>query len=84
VPLFDSVPGSLMTELLAVVSRIHNRLDVNAASGDKFKFMKVNELRKVLNEKGLALDGSRKTMIELLKESNEGGMKETQRWEAML
>ena len=37
------------------------------------KFMRVGELRKRLHDKGLCIDGSRETMIALLKENTEGG-----------
>lgn len=35
--------------------------------GDKFSVMRVSELRRMLGEKGLDVDGSREAMIEALK-----------------
>jgi len=67
---FDDVPGSIVPDLLAAVSRTTGG---NTDSKDDRKFMRVNELRKRLQEKGLNVDGSRKTMIALLKENDNEG-----------
>ena len=63
---FDKVPGSLMTDLLAAMSRGEQ----NESNGDKMNYhkMRVGTLRKMLDEKGLDVDGSREAMIALLKE----------------
>ena len=69
---FSSVPGELITDILTAFSRGKNFRD-EAAPEDGFKFMRVGELRKQLHDKGLCIDGSRETMIALLKENTERG-----------
>jgi len=66
---FDSVPGSLMTDLLAAMARGEQPVDGGEEDESiKYNKMKVATLRKMLDEKGLDVDGSRETMIALLKE----------------
>ena len=65
--LFDDVPGSLMSDLLTTFAR--GQKSTSKASQDDLKFMRVGDLRKRLHDKGLCIDGSRETMIALLKES---------------
>ena len=62
---FDIVPGGLMTDLLTAVARAEESVEGDSTDYNK---MRVGELRKMLNEKGLDVDGSRETMIALLKE----------------
>ena len=64
---FDDVPGSVVADLFAAVSRNKNKVGV----GDGLSTMRVSELRKKLHEKGLDVDGSRKAMIATLKEHQE-------------
>ena len=64
---FDDVPGSLMSDLLTTFAR--GQKSTSKASQDDLKFMRVGDLRKRLHDKGLCIDGSRETMIALLKES---------------
>ena len=63
---FDNFPGHLVTDLLTAVSRGHpNEADGNSKNYNKIR---VGTLRKMLDEKGLDVDGSRESMIALLKE----------------
>ena len=64
---FSDVPGDMMTDLLTAVSRGEQNESNN---GDKVNYnkMRVGVLRKMLDEKGLDVDGSRESMIALLKE----------------
>ena len=63
----DDVPGSVVADLFAAVSRNKNKV----RGGDSLSTMRVSELRKKLHEKGLDIDGSRKAMIATLKEHQE-------------
>ena len=63
---FDSIPG-FATDLLTAVSRGEQSGDGNSINYNK---MRVGTLRKMLDEKGLDVDGSRETMIALLKENS--------------
>ncbi|EJK44742.1 hypothetical protein THAOC_36697 [Thalassiosira oceanica] len=63
---FDDVPGNLMSDLLTAVAR-GKKTTGEASPEDDLKLMRVGELRKRLNDKGLCIDGSRETMIALLK-----------------
>jgi len=70
---FDNVPGSSMTDLLAAMARGAQTTDVEGEEEDesiKYNKMRVGTLRKMLDEKGLDVDGSRETMIALLKENS--------------
>ena len=67
---FDDVPGSLMSDLLTAFAR--GQKSTSEASQDELKFMRVGELRKRLHDKGLCIDGSRETMISLLRENSKG------------
>ena len=64
---FDNVPGSMMTDLLTAVTRKEKKKSANIG-GDDLNTMRVSELRKKLDEKGLDVDGSREAMIARLKE----------------
>ena len=71
---FDDVPGSVVKDLLVAMNRkgidllTANRAKSNASSNG-FKAMKVNDLRKLLHEKGLDVDGSREVMIARLEKA---------------
>ena len=66
---FDNVPSSMMKDLLAAMARGEQSGDSNS---DKINYnkMRVGALRKMLDEKGLDVDGSREAMIALLKENS--------------
>jgi len=63
---FDNVPGSTCTDILTAMAR------GEAGEGDSndYNNMRVGTLRKMLDEKGLDVDGSRESMISLLKEQS--------------
>jgi len=66
---FDDLPGSLMKDLLAAMARGEERTGDDADDESvKYNRMRVGTLRKLLDEKGLDVDGSREAMITLLKE----------------
>ncbi|EJK53386.1 hypothetical protein THAOC_27194 [Thalassiosira oceanica] len=67
---FSNVPGELMSDLLTATTRGIMSTG-KAASEDDLKFTRVGELRRRLHDKGLCIDGSRETMIALLKENTE-------------
>ena len=65
----NNFPSHLVTDLLAAVARgeqppVGGEEDVSI----KYNRMRVGTLRKILDEKGLDVDGSRESMIALLKE----------------
>ena len=70
---FSNVPGDMMTDLLAAMAR-GEETDAGEDDDDKerikYNKMRVGTLRKMLDEKGLDVDGSRESMIALLKEHN--------------
>ena len=68
---FDDVPGNLMSDLLTAFARGKDPAG-DAASEDDLKFMRVGEMRKQLHDKGLCIDGSRETMIALLRQGELG------------
>ena len=61
---FDSVPSSMITDVLTAVARGEESDD----DITDYNTMRVGTLRKMLDEKGLDVDGSRESMIALLKE----------------
>jgi hypothetical protein len=67
----DIVPGHLLKDLIVFMS-VNNKRRVNAAQcnttphGGNVNLMRVSELRKMLDAKGLDVDGSREAMIEAL------------------
>ena len=67
---FDDVPSSMITDVLAAVARGEEARDEEDES-IKYNKMRVGVLRKMLDEKGLDVDGSREAMIALLKENND-------------
>ena len=66
---FDNVPGSTVTDILTAMSRGEPKKDGDNSSDINYNKMRVGTLRKMLNEKGLDVDGSREAMIALLKEN---------------
>ena len=66
---FDKVPGSMMTDLLTAVAR---RTDEDGGTSDTSNYnnMRVGTLRRMLDNKGLDVDGSREAMIALLKDNS--------------
>jgi len=74
---FTDFPGHVVKDLMVAVSRNKKGKieESNQNDNNNFTIMRVSELRKKLDEKGLNVDGSRETMIEALKSS--GGESET-------
>jgi len=66
---FSNVPGDIVKDLLAAVARGKAKSSSSDAAADNYNNMRVATLRKMLDEKGLEVDGSRESMIALLKES---------------
>ena len=66
---FDNVPSSMITDILAAVARGEQSGDDNNNDTIDYNKMRVGTLRKMLDEKGLDVDGSREAMIALLKEN---------------
>ena len=67
---FDDVPSYMMTDLLTAVSRGEPKKDDdNNSDSINYNKMRVGTLRKMLDEKGLDVDGSREAMIAALQES---------------
>lgn len=59
----------LLADILKAIASA--RRELGEEKGDKLSMMRVNELRKKLDEKGLNVDGSRESMIATLKEDQE-------------
>ena len=71
---FSNVPGDMITDILAAVARgeeSEDDSDSENGEGESIDYnkMRVGTLRKILDEKGLDVDGSREAMIALLKEN---------------
>ena len=64
---FDNAPGHLITDVLSAMARGEQPSPEEDESA-KYVKMRVGTLRKMLDEKGLNVDGSRESMIALLKE----------------
>ena len=66
---FDDAPGHLITDVLSAMARGEEQTgDAREDEDAKYVKMRVGTLRKMLDEKGLDVDGSREAMIALLKE----------------
>ena len=66
---FDNVPSSMITDVLAAVARGEQPEGLGEEDETiKYNKMRVGTLTKMLDEKGLDVDGSREAMIALLKE----------------
>ena len=61
---FNNVPGHVIPDLLTAMNR-----DDNQGSPNNFSMMRVSTLRKMLDEKGLDVDGSREAMIARLEQT---------------
>ena len=68
---FDNVPGSTVTDILTAMARGEQVEDDGGDTSINYNKMRVCILRKMLDEKGLDVDGSREAMIALLKENAE-------------
>lgn len=66
----NTFPGHLVNDILAAVARGEETVDNIRGDKESVKYakMRVGTLRKMLDEKGLDVDGSREAMIALLKE----------------
>mmetsp|Transcript_924 Transcript_924/g.1601 ORF Transcript_924/g.1601 Transcript_924/m.1601 type:complete len:381 (+) Transcript_924:291-1433(+) len=64
---FEHFPGHLVKDVLIAVNRGKGKDE--AGGGNGFRTMRVSDLRKQLYEKGLNFDGSRETMIAMLKKN---------------
>ena len=62
---FSNVPGDMITDVLTAMARGE---ETGEGDSKDFNKMRVGTLRKMLDEKGLDVDGSREAMIALLKE----------------
>jgi len=69
---FDNFPSHLVTDLLTAVARgeDQSRDDEEEDESARYVKMRVGTLRKMLDEKGLDVDGSTESMIALLKGHN--------------
>ncbi|KAL7451880.1 hypothetical protein ACHAWC_008919 [Mediolabrus comicus] len=65
---FTDVPGHIINDLLVAFGRSKKSYG-SGNVGDKYSTMRVSELRRMLDEKGLNVDGPREAMIEALKSS---------------
>ena len=66
---FNNFPGQLVTDLLTAMARGEQSEDTdNGNDSINYNKMRVCTLRKMLNENGLDVDGSREAMIALLRE----------------
>ena len=63
------VPGGMFADLLTAVTRGKKKDTNTGEDGDELSTMRVSELRKNLDEKGLDIDGSREAMIASLKDN---------------
>ena len=68
---FDKVPSSMISDILAAMARGEQNDDDNNECNINYNKMRVGTLRKMLDDKGLDVDGSREAMISALKESEE-------------
>ena len=64
---FENAPGSMLNDLLTAMTRGKQKDDSNSGN-QNYGTMRVSTLREKLHEKGLDIDGSRESMIKLLKE----------------
>ena len=73
---FTDVPGTLMRDLLAAVSRGERNVGGNDGDGGESQYnaMRISELRKRAHEKGLNVDGSREMLIAALRSLQEAGV----------
>lgn len=67
---FEDVPSTMMTDLLTAMTRGKKKDDDSSEEGEDYGTMRVSTLRRKLHEQGLDIDGSRETMIALVKENS--------------
>ena len=67
---FDNVPSSMITDVLTAVARVDQSEEEGDSESIKYNKMRVSELREMLDDKGLDVDGSREAMIAILKEQS--------------
>jgi hypothetical protein len=60
---FDDAPGSLVSDVFAAIARAETMKDDSASH---FHSMRISELRQMVHDKGLEVDGSREMLIALL------------------
>ncbi|KAL7450476.1 hypothetical protein ACHAWC_002386 [Mediolabrus comicus] len=65
---FSDLPSHMFNDLLVAFGR-RDKSDISENNNDKYSTMRVSELRRMLDEKGLDVDGPREAMIEALKSS---------------
>jgi hypothetical protein len=71
---FDDAPGSLVSDVFAAIARAEKTKDggVSVDAGNKnasrFMSMRISELRRMVHEKGLDVDGSREMLIASLEQ----------------
>jgi len=63
------VPGGMFADLLTAMTRGKKKDTNTGEDGDELSTMRVSELRKKLDEKGLDIDGSREAMIASLEDN---------------
>jgi len=68
---FDNFPSHLVTDLLTAMARGEEAGDDEEEDKVKYNKMRVGTLRKMLDENGFDVDGSREAMIALLKEHDD-------------
>ena len=65
---FEDAPPTMMTDFLAAVTRGKKKSGENAE--DDYDTMRISELRRKVNEKGLDVDGSRETLVAALEQNS--------------
>jgi hypothetical protein len=73
---FANAPGTLVTDVLAAMSRGERNVSGNDGGGGESQYsaLRISELRKRVHEKGLNVDGSREMLIAALKSVQEAGV----------
>ena len=75
----DTVPGTLMRDLLVAVSR--GEMNIEGSDGDggesQYNALRISELRKRAYENGLNVDGSREMLIAALEAAQVLGSEES-------
>jgi hypothetical protein len=65
----DDVPSTLMRDLFVAFAREPNRPGSTANGENRFNTMRISELRRMVHERGLDVDGSREMLIAALKQT---------------
>jgi len=73
----DMIPGTLMRDLLAAVSRGERNIDGSDGDESQYNALRISELRKRSYDKGLNVDGSREMLIAALEAVHELGSEES-------